>query len=156
MVFDIKTHGNMLFFTWILAAELLTSITMRPWRCMENPDESSSLGYSRDIICWQDDTHFAWHSVFFAGMMDSCPKNELSLVKATLRCARMVCCGVLAGCCSFLSIYCIKIFARHTALKAGDGLHMPSRHGRIALVIFCWLRYLSMFFPFKTCLASHF
>jgi len=38
---------------------LLTSITMRPWRCIENPDESSSLGYSRDIICWQDDTHFS-------------------------------------------------------------------------------------------------
>eukprot|EP00435_Cladocopium_sp_Y103_P010730 s2299_g2.t2 len=37
----------------------LTSLTLRPFKCVGNPDGTASMVYYRNIICWQDDLHWA-------------------------------------------------------------------------------------------------
>lgn len=37
----------------------LTSLTLRPFRCVGNPDGTASMVYYRNIICWKDDLHWA-------------------------------------------------------------------------------------------------
>ena len=35
------------------------SLTLRPFRCVGNPDGTASMMYYRDIICWKDEVHWA-------------------------------------------------------------------------------------------------
>eukprot|EP00435_Cladocopium_sp_Y103_P000898 s2482_g1.t1 len=60
--YEVKyAHGVLILACYVL----MTALTMRPFRCVLNPDGSSSLGYHRDVICWRDDTHFLMVAISF-------------------------------------------------------------------------------------------
>jgi len=41
------------------------SLTLRPFRCVGNPDGTASMMYYRDIICWKDEIHWAMVGLSF-------------------------------------------------------------------------------------------
>mmetsp|Transcript_13467 Transcript_13467/g.29647 ORF Transcript_13467/g.29647 Transcript_13467/m.29647 type:complete len:770 (+) Transcript_13467:1-2310(+) len=60
--YEVKyVHGVLTLALYVL----MTSLTMRPLRCVLNPDGSFSLGYHRDVMCWRDDTHFLMLAMSF-------------------------------------------------------------------------------------------